>query len=128
MRRADGPYAYQLAVVVDDAEQGVTQVVRGADLLPSTARQIALSQALDLPRPAYAHLPVVVGPDGKKLGKRDGALPLDTLDENRVRATLRTALSLLGQDPPDGTPREILASALHRFDKSKIPRKTVTPY
>ncbi len=127
VRRADGPYAYQLAVVVDDAEQGVTQVVRGADLLSSTARQIALTRALDLPQPSYAHLPVVVGPDGKKLGKRDASLPLETLDENRVRETLQTALSLLGQDPPDGTPREILAAALHRFDKSKIPRTNVSP-
>lgn len=122
VRRADGPYAYQLAVVVDDAEQGVTQVVRGADLLSSSPRQIVLAQALDLEPPAYAHLPLVLGPDGAKLGKRDGALPLETLDETRVRETLTSALRHLGQDPIDGTPREILAAALQRFDKSRIPK------
>jgi glutamyl-Q tRNA(Asp) synthetase len=122
VRRADGPYAYQLAVVVDDAEQGVTQVVRGADLLSSTARQIALAQALDLTLPMYAHLPLVTGPDGAKLGKRDGALPLETLNETRVRETLTRALRWLGQEPVEGTPREILAAALHRFDRSRIPR------
>lgn len=122
VRRADGPYAYQLAVVVDDAEQGVTQVVRGADLLASTTRQIALAQALDLTLPAYAHLPLVRGPDGAKLGKRDGALSLETLDEARVRETLTLALRWLGQDPAEGTPREILAAALDRFDKSRIPK------
>ena len=88
IKRADGPFAYQLAVVVDDAEQGVTQVVRGGDLLSSTPRQIALQRALGLPTPAYAHLPLVLGPDGTKLGKRDGALPLPTLDDARVRETL----------------------------------------
>jgi glutamyl-Q tRNA(Asp) synthetase len=121
VRRADGFYAYQLAVVVDDAEQGVTQVVRGADLLASTPRQIVLAQALGLTIPTYAHLPLVQGPDGAKLGKRDGALPLETLDETKVRETLTAALRHLGQDPADGTPREILAAALARFDKSKIP-------
>jgi len=98
IKRADGPFAYQLAVVVDDAEQGVTQVVRGRDLLSSTARQIALQRALDLPTPTYGHLPLVLNADGSKLGKRDGALPLPTLDEPRVRATLREALRYLGID------------------------------
>ena len=121
VRRADGPCAYQLAVVVDDAAQGITQVVRGADLLDSTARQIALARALGFAPPSYAHLPLVLGSDGAKLGKRDGALPLDTLDEARVRETLARALRFLGQDPIDGTPTEILEAALHRFDKSNIP-------
>jgi glutamyl-Q tRNA(Asp) synthetase len=98
IKRADGPFAYQLAVVVDDAEQGVTQVVRGRDLLSSTARQIALQRALDLPTASYAHLPLVLNADGTKLGKRDGALPLPTLDEQRVRETLRLALCHLGID------------------------------
>ena len=97
VRRADGPFAYQLAVVVDDAAQGVTEVVRGGDLLSSTARQIALQRALGLPTPAYTHLPLVLGSDGKKLGKRDGALPLETLDEKQVRESLALALRLLGQ-------------------------------
>ena len=95
IKRADGPFAYQLAVVVDDAEQGVTQVVRGGDLLSSTPRQIALQRALGLPTPSYAHLPLVLGPDGTKLGKRDGALPLPTLDDARVRETLAEALRIL---------------------------------
>src|SRR5437667_808571 len=95
IKRADGPYAYQLAVVVDDAAQSVTQVVRGGDLLSSTPRQIALQRALDLPTPTYAHLPLVLAPDGTKLGKRDGALPLPTLDDTRVRTTLAEALAIL---------------------------------
>lgn len=120
--RADGPYAYQLAVVVDDAEQGVTEVVRGADLLESTARQIALQRALGLPTPAYAHLPLVLSPDGSKLGKRDGALPLVTLDEGRIRTTLSLALRILGQSPADGTPAEMLKDVRRRFDPGAIPR------
>lgn len=122
VKRADGPFAYQLAVVVDDAHQGVTQVVRGADLLGSTARQIALIRALGLPEPAYAHLPLIVNPSGSKLGKRDGALPVSTLDEARVRDTLRVALRILGQPAEDGTPLDILSSALSRFDPARIPR------
>jgi len=98
IKRADGLFAYQLAVVVDDAEQDVTQVVRGGDLLTSTARQIALQRALSLPTPSYAHLPLVTNPDGSKLGKRDGALPLPTLDDDRVRATLVQALRILGYE------------------------------
>jgi glutamyl-Q tRNA(Asp) synthetase len=117
IQRADGPFAYQLAVVVDDAEQGVTQVVRGADLLGSTARQIALQRALDLPTPAYAHLPLVVAADGSKLGKRDGALPLSTLD---VPATLSAALRILGSASTS------LQDALDHFDPKRIPRNSVT--
>jgi glutamyl-Q tRNA(Asp) synthetase len=118
VRRADGPYAYQLAVVVDDAAQGVTEVVRGADLLDSTSRQIALQHALSLPAPSYAHLPLVLGGDGTKLGKRDGALPLDTLDDARVRDAFAFALSALGQDPAESA-RE----AARRFDPTRIPRE-----
>ncbi len=112
VRRADGVYAYQLAVVVDDAAQGITQVVRGADLLPSTARQIALQQALDLPTPSYAHLPLVVHADGSKLGKRDGALPLPSLDERRVAETLAFALRFLGVEVVPDTPERMLSEAL----------------
>jgi glutamyl-Q tRNA(Asp) synthetase len=116
VKRADGPYAYQFAVVVDDAAQGVTEVVRGADLLDSTARQIALQRALSLPTPAYAHLPLVVGPDGKKLGKRDGALPLASLNADARRRALDFALSVLGQAPADSP-----AEALSAFDPARIP-------
>jgi glutamyl-Q tRNA(Asp) synthetase len=112
VRRADGVYAYQLAVVVDDAAQGVTQVVRGADLLTSTARQIALQRALDLPTPSYAHLPLVVNADGSKLGKRDGALPLPALDEKKVAETLAFALRFLGVDVVPDTPKRMLGEAL----------------
>ena len=113
VRRADGLFAYQLAVVVDDAEQGVTQVVRGADLLASTPRQIALQRALGYPTPAYAHLPLVVNADGSKLGKRDGALPLPALDEERVRDTLGLALAHLGLLVEPDRPRTMLEAALH---------------
>jgi glutamyl-Q tRNA(Asp) synthetase len=123
VKRADGPFAYQLAVVVDDAEQKVTEVVRGADLLDSTARQIALQKALGLATPEYAHLPLVVGPDGRKLGKRDGALALETLDESRLRESLAFALTTLGQEPAAGRPEEILREALRHFDPSRIPRE-----
>ncbi|MBV8544225.1 MAG: tRNA glutamyl-Q(34) synthetase GluQRS [Acidobacteria bacterium] len=111
VRRADGVYAYQLAVVVDDAAQNITQVVRGADLLTSTARQIALQRALGLPTPSYAHLPLVVNADGSKLGKRDGALPLPSLDEKRVRETLQFALRFLGIDVALDAPARMLEEA-----------------
>jgi glutamyl-Q tRNA(Asp) synthetase len=123
VKRADGPFAYQLAVVVDDAAQDVTEVVRGADLFESTARQIALQRALRLPAPAYAHLPLVLSPAGAKLGKRDGALPLETLDEARLRATLAFALRALGQEPPEGTPLEMLREARAHFSPARIPRE-----
>jgi glutamyl-Q tRNA(Asp) synthetase len=112
VRRADGLFAYQLAVVVDDAEQGVTQVVRGADLLDSTARQIALQRALGYPTPEYTHIALVTNPDGSKLGKRDGALPLPTLDEKRVRETLSAAMRHLGILVDEDVPRAMLAEAL----------------
>ena len=123
VKRADGPFAYQLAVVVDDAAQNVTQVVRGADLLTSTARQIALQRALGLATPAYAHLPLVVGQDGAKMGKRDGALRLPTLDAARIRDTLALALRILGLDVEAGEPRAMLESALRMFDPAKIRRE-----
>lgn len=123
VRRADGLFAYQLVVVVDDAEQGVTQVVRGADLLTSTVRQIALQQALGHPTPSYAHLPLVVNEDGAKLGKRDGALPLPTLDDDRVRETLATALAFLGIDVERAAPSRMLEEALRKFTPGAIREK-----
>ena len=80
LRRADGLWAYQLAVVVDDASQGITHVVRGEDLADNTARQLQLQQALSLPRPAYLHTPLVLGANGEKLSKQNGATPLDLAD------------------------------------------------
>jgi glutamyl-Q tRNA(Asp) synthetase len=120
VKRADGPYAYQLAVVVDDADQRVTQVMRGADLLRSTPRQVALQRALDLPTPEYAHLPLVVGSDGSKIGKRDGALPLPSLDDRRVRQTLRDALVILGMEA------DSMRDAIDQFDPKRVPRNSVT--
>jgi glutamyl-Q tRNA(Asp) synthetase len=93
VKRADGVFAYQLAVVVDDADQGVTQVVRGEDLLSSTPRQIALQRALGLPTPQYAHVPLARNADGTKISKRDGGVPLDP---TRVDETLERAYAILG--------------------------------
>jgi glutamyl-Q tRNA(Asp) synthetase len=122
IKRADGLFAYQLAVVVDDAEQEVTQVVRGGDLLTSTGRQIALQRALGYRVPAYAHLPLIVDASGAKLGKRDGALPLPSLDAARVASTLAVALELLGiPNVTHDTPGRMLAEALHRFSPSRVP-------
>jgi glutamyl-Q tRNA(Asp) synthetase len=125
VQRADGVVAYQLAVVVDDGAQGVTQVVRGADLLSSTARQLVLQCALDLPAPHYAHLPLVLAADGSKLGKRDGALGVDVLSECEIRSTLSRALRILGQPSVSGRPREMLAAAVERFDAGAIPTDAI---
>ncbi len=92
LRRADGVVAYQLAVVVDDHDQGVTDVVRGADLLDSTARQIHLQRILGAPQPSYAHVPVAVNTAGEKLSKQTGAAPLDLADPKRERARARRFL------------------------------------
>ena len=124
IQRADGPYAYQLAVVVDDAEQGITQVIRGGDLLGSTARQVALQQALGYASPDYGHLPLVVNTDGTKVGKRDGALPLPTLDNRRVHRTLIAALAVLDIEAEGDSPRSILDSALARFSAPRLTART----
>lgn len=96
LKRADGPWAYQLAVVVDDAAQGITEVVRGEDLADNTARQILLQQALGLPTPSYLHTPLVRAADGDKLSKQNGAAALDTSTPVAVRAALEAAASVLG--------------------------------
>jgi glutamyl-Q tRNA(Asp) synthetase len=83
LRRADGLWAYQLAVVVDDGAQGVTDVVRGMDLLDNTARQIVLQKALGLPTPRYLHVPLVLGENGEKLSKQNGAQALDLSDPSK---------------------------------------------
>ena len=123
LKRADGLFAYQLAVVVDDAAAGVTHVVRGADLLPSTPRQVYLQGCLGLPTPAYAHLPVAVNAAGEKLSKQTLALPVDAA---RPAPALHAALVFLGQRPPRelaaGVPRDILAWANPNWDIARVPR------
>lgn len=104
LRRTDGLTAYQLAVVVDDAEQGITHVVRGSDLLGSTARQIHLQRQLGYPTPAYLHLPLAVYADGNKLSKQNRAPAIDT---RRGPALIREALRFLGQPLPDDTAMDL---------------------
>ena len=114
LRRADGLWAYQLAVVVDDAEQGVTDVVRGEDLADNTARQILLQRALDLPTPRYLHTPLVLGANGEKLSKQNGAAPLDLTDPALALQQAMHTLGLLGQ----GTPPPGLSMPAHRADST----------
>lgn len=97
VQRKDGYFAYHLAVVVDDAEQGVTEVVRGADLLDSTPRHISLQRALALPTPTYCHLPVALDASGQKLSKSAQSVPIDP---NNAPAVLWRVLDFLRQNPP----------------------------
>jgi glutamyl-Q tRNA(Asp) synthetase len=106
IRRRDGLVAYHLAVVQDDADQGITEVVRGIDLLDSTARHIHLQQMLGVPTPAYVHIPVAENEAGQKLSKLTGAAAIST---HHVRETLVIALNALGQDPPTSLAAEALA-------------------
>lgn len=119
IRRTDGYFAYQLAVVVDDAHQHVTDIVRGADLLDSTPRQIWLQRCLGLPTPDYAHIPLVTQIDGQKLSKRLQSDPLRKLDP---LLTLRLALKILGQEPPELDWDETWNWALANWSLGKIPR------
>jgi glutamyl-Q tRNA(Asp) synthetase len=98
LRRADGLWAYQLAVVVDDAAQGITHIVRGADLTDNTARQILLQQALGLPTPSYLHTALVLGENGEKLSKQNGATALDL---SQPLLALKAAAHALGLSKPD---------------------------
>jgi len=102
LRRADGLWAYQLAVVVDDAEQGITHVVRGEDLADNTARQILLQQALGLPTPQYLHTPLVLGDNGEKLSKQNGAMALDLQHPLQALNAAAQALGLPAM--PEQTP------------------------
>ena len=126
--RADGIYAYQLAVVVDDAEQKITDVVRGADLLDSTPRQIYLQRLLALPTPRYLHLPAAVNAAGEKLSKQTRAAPVD--ESNPVPA-LSQALEFLGQAPPAQLQRAPLAEvwdwARANWNAARIPRRRSLP-
>lgn len=113
LKRADGLFAYQLAVVVDDADQGITHVVRGADLADNTARQLLLQRALGLPAPAYLHTPLVLGANGEKLSKQNGAPALDVSDP---LGALREAAARLGLHvAPGHTIAEWLAHAVRAW-------------
>jgi glutamyl-Q tRNA(Asp) synthetase len=107
LKRADGLWAYQLAVVVDDAAQGVSHVVRGQDLADNTARQIVLQRALGLPTPVYLHTPLVLDEQGEKLSKQNGARPLDLSDP---LATLNRAAHVLGLSPQAASLQQALAA------------------
>jgi glutamyl-Q tRNA(Asp) synthetase len=122
--RADGIPAYQLAVVVDDAAQGINQVVRGADLLLCTLRQRRLQQALDLPGPGYAHLPLALDSQGRKLSKSAADLPLETTNP---LASLARAWAFLGQEPlPDTLDRleDFWAFAIGHWSLARVPRES----
>ncbi|NII10265.1 tRNA glutamyl-Q(34) synthetase GluQRS [Oleiagrimonas sp. C23AA] len=119
LKRADGFWAYQLACVVDDAAQGITDVVRGRDLLDSTARQIFLQRCLALPTPRYLHLPLLTDTTGRKLSKSQG----DALGQAPPHTQLVTALHLLGQTVPEPAAcvDTLLAQAVANFDASALP-------
>lgn len=123
IRRRDGLIAYQLAVVLDDAWQGVTDVVRGADLLDSTPRQLYLQELLGLPKARYLHVPLIIQPDGHKLGKSYRSPPLEA---KAAAPQLLRALRTLGQVPPEdlrtASPRDILDWGIAHWDPGLIPR------
>lgn len=128
IRRRDGLYAYQLAVVLDDAWQGVTDIVRGADLLDNTPRQLYLQELLGLSQPRYLHVPLITQPDGHKLGKsyRSAPLPAD-----QATPLLLRALRALGQPVEAGmalgTPSEVLAHAAQHWNTDALPRRLSVP-
>jgi glutamyl-Q tRNA(Asp) synthetase len=127
VKRADGWWAYQLAVVVDDAQQGITEVVRGADLIDSTPRQIHLQGLLGLPMPAYAHLPLALDASGAKLSKQAASLAVDPGDP---LPALHAALAFLGQAlprvPAAAGAAGVLAAAARDFDLARVPRESRT--
>jgi len=127
LRRADGYYAYQLAVVVDDAGQAITDVIRGADLCLSTPRQILLQGLLGLPTPAYGHLPLVLDDLGRKLSKSEAAAPVDPADPIPA---LQLALRFLGQKTQIELPSsvaELLRQAITDWDLSCVPARASRP-
>jgi len=126
LRRADGWFAYQLAVVVDDAEQAITEVVRGSDLLDNTPRQILIQSLLNFSTPSYAHVPVAVNENGEKLSKQTNASPVDPTIPIQ---NLIQALSFLGQMPP-ASPEfsdvgDVIRWAIEHWDIEQIPKQSI---
>jgi glutamyl-tRNA synthetase len=126
LQRGDGVPAYNLAVVVDDAAQGVTQVVRGDDLLSSTPRQVLLQQLLGLPTPEYLHVPLVLGTDGERLAKRHGAVTLSELADLGVSVADVVAWMATSLDLAAPTERVGVLELLDRFEPTTLPRCPVT--
>ncbi len=124
VRRSDGVPSYQLAVVVDDAALGVTHVLRGDDLLGSTPRQIQLQRALGLPRPTYAHVPLLLGPDGKRLAKRGGPPTLSEMREARLLPERLVGLLAGWAGLSDGRPMPA-AALVEQFSLAHLPRAPV---
>ena len=124
IRRADGVYAYQLAVVTDDAQAGVTQVVRGSDLLSSTPRQIWLQRQLGFPEPSYYHVPLLVAPDGRRLSKRDGDQSLENLREKYTAQEIVGRLAYAYGLQPEPAPRTP-ESLIKDFSWAKVPKQDV---
>ncbi|MEA2444877.1 MAG: glutamyl-tRNA synthetase, partial [Thermoleophilales bacterium] len=123
LRRGDGTPAYNLAVVVDDAEQGVGEVVRGADLVDSTPRQLLLARLLGLPEPEHAHVPLVLAPDGARLAKRHGAV---TLADRAARGeTPAQVVSWMAASVGLAEPDEMVSAAelVDRFDRNRLPQE-----
>ena len=125
VRRADGVYVYQLAVTVDDGEAGVTEVVRGMDLLSSAPRQMYLQELFGFPHPVYAHVPMLLAPDGRRLSKRDRDLDLGELRKCKTPAEitghLAFAAGLIDQDTP-ASPQELIP----HFAWHKLPKDSIT--
>ena len=126
LRRRDGAFAYNLAVVVDDAEQGIEEVVRGDDLLPSTAGQALLCDLLDLPRPTWAHVPLVLGPDGSRLAKRHGAVTLTDLAADGLGPADAVAWMARSLDLASAGERVTASDLVDRFDPARIPAAPTT--
>lgn len=128
IRRADGLFAYHLAVVIDDAEQKISEIVRGTDLLSATPPQRYLQTRLGLPHPAYCHLPIATNRQGQKLSKQTFAAAIDI---HQPGPTLCRALAFLGQQPPlelaDAAPAEILHWAISHWDLQQVPKRAAIP-
>ena len=124
LRRSDGMFAYQLAVVVDDAAMGVTEVVRGADLLDSTPRQLYLYYLLGLTPPVFYHFPLLLTAEGRRLSKRDGAVGLDSLQDRLPPEEILGRLAFLARFNPSAAPKTA-AELLADFAWEKVPRQDI---